>query len=274
MDADMQSHPPRSLGYIDHLSKCKQLSEEGWNIYASREVVQAESMKCPVTVCGDIHGQYYDLIGLFLFHISGPCPDTKYLVIGDYVDRGCHSVESVSLLISLKIRYLKRITILRGNHESRQCLRKYVSTNVWTFCMDLFDYFPITALAKNESFYLHRGLGPSISTLDEVRAIGRVQEPPHSGAMSGWTISLRGAGHASGMRFVARAHQMVMDRYFWPHDRHVVTAFRPKLLLPLCGNQAAIIGIDENLNYKFIQFDRSPRYGEPKVQRRTPDYFL
>ncbi|KAB8237495.1 Metallo-dependent phosphatase-like protein [Aspergillus alliaceus] len=237
----------------------------------AREVVQAESMKCPVTVCGDIHGQYYDLIGLFLFHISGPCPDTKYLVIGDYVDRGCHSVESVSLLIALKIRYLKRITILRlGFYD--ECLRKYVSTNVWTFYMDLFDYFPITALAKNQSFYLHGGLGPSISTLDEVRAIGRVQEPPHSGAMC--DLHWEALSHASGMRFVARAHQMVMDRYFWPHDRHVATVFRPKLLLPLCGNQAAIIGIDENLNYKFIQFDRSPRYGEPKVQRWTPDYFL
>lgn len=179
-------------------------------------------------------------------------------MLGDYVDRGYHSVESVSLLVALKVRYPKRITILRGNHESRQitqvygfydeCLRKYGNARVWTLFTDLFDYLPLTALIDNRIFCLHGGLSPSIDTLDHVRKVDRVHEPPHEGPMCdllwsdpddryGWGISPRGAGytfgkdisdafnHNNGLSLIARAHQMVMDGYLWSHDRNVVTVF-------------------------------------------------
>lgn len=135
--------------------------------------------------------------------------------MGDYVDRGYYSVETVTLLVALKLRYRDRVTILRGNHESRQitqvygfydeCLRKYGNANVWRFFTDLFDYLPLTALIENQVspgldlsvnflvhrvtyvhlqiFCLHGGLSPSIDTLDHVRSIDRVQEVPHEGPM-------------------------------------------------------------------------------------------
>lgn len=109
---------------IEQLMKCQPLPENEVKALCdkAREILIEESnvqpVRCPVTVCGDIHGQFQDL--LELFRIGGYCPDTNYLFMGDYVDRGYHSVETVSLLVALKLRYRERITILRGNHESRQ----------------------------------------------------------------------------------------------------------------------------------------------------------
>lgn len=112
------------------------------------------NVRAPVFMCGDVHGQFYDL--LELFKIGGPIPYSNYLFLGDYVDRGYYSLETVCLLLALKVRYKDRLTILRGNHESRsitqnygfydECLRKYENANVWKLLTDLFDYLPLTAV--------------------------------------------------------------------------------------------------------------------------------
>ncbi|KAG1569207.1 hypothetical protein G6F50_006590 [Rhizopus delemar] len=297
--------------WIAQLQDCKQLSENDIKKLCdkAREILMQESnvqpVKCPVTVCGDIHGQFHDLQELF--RIGGNSPDTNYLFMGDYVDRGYYSVETVTLLVCLKVRYKDRVTILRGNHESRQitqvygfydeCLRKYGNASVWKMFTDLFDFLPLTAIIEDQIFCLHGGLSPSIDTLDQIRSLDRIQEVPHEGPMCdllwsdpddrcGWGISPRGAGytfgqdisetfnHNNGLTLVARAHQLVMEGYNWGHDQNVVTIFSAPNYCYRCGNQAAIMEIDEHMKYTFLQFDPAPRKGEPHVTRRTPDYFL
>lgn len=142
-------------------------------------------------ICGDIHGQFYDLVELF--KVGGECPDKNYLFLGDFVDRGYYSVETFLLLLALKVRYPDRITLIRGNHESRQitqvygfydeCLRKYGSVNVWRYCTEIFDYLSLSAIIEDKIFTVHGGLSPSINTLDQIRVIDRKQEVPHDGAM-------------------------------------------------------------------------------------------
>lgn len=196
-------------------NEVKDLCEKAKEILTKEQNVQP--VRCPVTICGDIHGQFHDLIELFL--IGGNCPDTNYLFMGDYVDRGYYSVETVTLLVAMKVRFRDRITILRGNHESRQitqvygfydeCQRKYGNANVWKYFTELFDLLPLTSVVENEIFSLHGGLSPSLETLDQIRNLDRIQEVPHEGPMcdllwsdpderTGWGISPRGAGYTFG----------------------------------------------------------------------------
>jgi serine/threonine-protein phosphatase 4 catalytic subunit len=105
--------------------------------------------------------------------------------MGDYVDRGHNSVETFLYLIALKVRYKNRVTLLRGNHESRiitqvygfydECMKKYGSLNVWRYCTDLFDYLTISAIVEDKIFCVHGGLSPNIKTIDEIRSFDRIK---------------------------------------------------------------------------------------------------
>jgi serine/threonine-protein phosphatase 2A catalytic subunit len=297
---------------IDQLLLCKPLPED--NIKAlcdkAKEILVNESnvqpVRTPVTICGDIHGQFYDLKELF--KIGGELPDNNYLFMGDYVDRGYYSVETVTLLVTLKVRYPSRITILRGNHESKQitqvygfydeCLRKYGNANVWQYFTSLFDYLPLTAVVEGNIFCLHGGLSPSIDTLDQIKQLDRIMEVPHEGPICdllwsdpddrcGWGISPRGAGysfgqdiseqfnHSNDLKLIARAHQLVMNGYNWSHDRNIITVFSAPNYCYRCGNEAAIMEVDEFMKYTFLQFNPAPKQNElGNINRRTPDYFL
>lgn len=111
-------------GWIETIRQCKYLPEPELRKlcdYVSdllMEECNVQPVSTPVTVCGDIHGQFYDL--LKLFKVGGELPKTNYIFMGDFVDRGHYSLETFTLLMALKARYPDKITLLRGNHESRQ----------------------------------------------------------------------------------------------------------------------------------------------------------
>ncbi|KAF4395911.1 hypothetical protein G4B88_028081 [Cannabis sativa] len=289
---------------IEQLKKCEPLKESEVKALCLKamEILVEESnvqrVDAPVTICGDIHGQFYDMKELF--KVGGDCPKTNYLFLGDFVDRGFYSVETFLLLLALKViqlklqvRYPDRITLIRGNHESRQitqvygfydeCLRKYGSANVWRYCTDIFDYLSLSALIENKIFSVHGGLSPAISTLDQIRIIDRKQEVPHDGAMcdllwsdpedivDGWGLSPRGAGflfggsvvtsfnHTNNIDYICRAHQLVMEGYKWMFNSQIVTVWSAPNYCYRCGNVAAILELDENLNKQFRVFEAAPQ---------------
>jgi serine/threonine-protein phosphatase 4 catalytic subunit len=269
---------------IEQLKRCEYIKEsEVKSLCAkAREILVEESnvqhVDAPVTICGDIHGQFFDLKELF--NVGGECPDTNYLFMGDFVDRGFYSVETFLLLLALKVRYPDRITLIRGNHESRQitqvygfydeCLRKYGSVNVWRYCTEVFDYLSLSALIEGKIFCVHGGLSPSINSLDQIRTIDRKQEIPHDGSMcdlmwsdpediDGWGLSPRGAGYLFGgditaqfneankIELIARAHQLVMEGYKYMFNESLVTVWSAPNYCYRCGNVAAILELDEHL---------------------------
>ena len=192
------SNPSTDLDkQIERLMQCEYLTEQEVCdlCVKAKEILVDEGnvqyVSAPITICGDIHGQFYDLKELF--KRGGLCPNTSYLFMGDFVDRGYFSVETFLLLLALKVRYPDRITLIRGNHETRQitqvygfyeeCLRKYKSVNVWRYCTDIFDYLSLAAIVDNKVFCVHGGLSPSIQTIEQIQILERKQEVPHEGAM-------------------------------------------------------------------------------------------
>ena len=301
---DEQIEQLRKCQYITEI-EVKLLCEKAKELFIEESNVQ--SIDAPITVCGDIHGQFDDLTELF--NKGGKCPETNYLFMGDFVDRGFNSVETFLLLLALKVRYPDRITLIRGNHETRQitqvygfydeCMRKYGSINVWRYCTEIFDYLPISAIIDGKIFCIHGGLSPTIDTIDEIRNIDRKQEVPHDGAMcdllwsdpdqdlKGFGISPRGAGYLFGedvvttfedlnkINLIARAHQLVMEGYKLMFDGKLVTIWSAPNYCYRCGNQASIVKFDENLKKEAIFFSAASvedRRVPAKIP--VPDYFL
>jgi diadenosine tetraphosphatase ApaH/serine/threonine PP2A family protein phosphatase len=298
--------------WLETVRECKPLSEPDLKKLCEKvkELLLEESnvqpVNSPVTICGDIHGQFYDL--LQLFRTGGELPDTNYIFMGDFVDRGYYSLETFTLLLILKARYPEKITLLRGNHESRQitqvygfydeCQQKYASANAWKYCTQVFDYLTLAALIDGQILCVHGGLSPDVKTLDQIRTINRNQEIPHEGAfcdlmwsdpedIEGWQVSPRGAGWLFGsnatnefvrvnkLQLICRAHQLVQEGYkFMFPEKNLVTVWSAPNYCYRCGNVASILALDANLTRDFKIFHAVPDSERVIPARTTLNYFL
>lgn len=271
------------------------------------EESNVQPVNAPVTVAGDIHGQYYDLKELF--RVGGSLPGTNYIFIGDFVDRGAHSLETIQLLLCYKVKYPSHITLLRGNHETRstsaqygfleEIKRKFGNETPWNYFMDVFDYLPIGATIENEIFCVHGGLSPSLKTLDQIRLIDRVVDVPAKGPYADlmwsdpedsgidWRKSERGAGYLfgarpvkdfnfiNGLNLITRAHQLVMEGYqFWFKDQNLVTVWSAPNYTYKCNNKASIMKVDAYMEKTFEIFSAVPESSKVTDLDQVFPYFL
>jgi diadenosine tetraphosphatase ApaH/serine/threonine PP2A family protein phosphatase len=276
-----------------------------------REILVCESnvieVSSPVTICGDVHGQFYDVMELF--RLGGDPPQTSYIFMGDFVDRGYFSLETFTLLLALKAKYPDRITLLRGNHESRQitqvygfydeCMQKYSDVSGWKSCTLVFDMLNTAATVDGEIFCVHGGLSPEIQEIDSIRTLDRNCEVPINGPLCDllwsdpeetvelWQPSPRGGGYLFGnkavaqflwankLQLVARAHQLIQEGYQYLFDEQLVTVWSAPNYCYRCGNVASILCLDENLGRTFKKFDAVPddKRQTPKQSQQTK-YFI
>ncbi|CAF1013612.1 unnamed protein product [Rotaria magnacalcarata] len=161
----------------------------------ARQILEREpntlAIQRPLTIVGDIHGQFYDL--LTVLAAGGDPAKTRYLFLGDYVDRGQFECECIFLLFALKINYPQNVNLLRGNHETRQmtkafqfkleCKTKYGSLAFYDACMHAFDALPLCALVDSRFLCMHGGLSPDIRTLSDIASLDRFKETSYSGPL-------------------------------------------------------------------------------------------
>uniref|UniRef100_A0A0L8IH57 Serine/threonine-protein phosphatase n=1 Tax=Octopus bimaculoides TaxID=37653 RepID=A0A0L8IH57_OCTBM len=288
--------------WIEIAKECKYLPENDLKKLCELvcELLLEESnvqpVSTPVIVCGDIHGQFYDLMALF--RTGGEMPDKHYVFMGDFVDRGYYSLETFTLLLTLKAKWPDKIVLLRGNHESRQitqiygfydeCQTKYGNANAWRYCCKVFDLLTIAAIIDECILCVHGGLSPDIKTIDQIRTIDRNQEIPHKGAfyVESWTISPRGAGwlfgamvtnefvHINNLKLICRAHQLVHEGYRYMFDEKLVTVWSAPNYCYRCGNVAAVLSFTDCNNKEAMLFDAVPDNERVIPTRSTTPYFL
>ena len=245
------------------------------------------NLTSPFYVFGDIHGQYSDLIRFL--EMTGLPPNVKLLFLGDYVDRGNNSLEVISLLFCLKIKYPKHVFLIRGNHECSQvndnygfldeCVERYGETEgqtLWNNVNQTFRMLPICALINKKIFCTHGGISPDIKSFSQLNKLNRNSDIPNKGIIcdltwadpkrqvSKWKDSDRGVSYTFNrdalqefkkklnIDLVIRAHQVVDEGYQFFDEENLVTVFSAPNYCGYNRNNAAILKIKKDLDCSFI----------------------
>ncbi|KAF8276621.1 serine/threonine-protein phosphatase PP1 beta [Trypanosoma cruzi] len=246
-------------------------------------------LEAPVNVCGDIHGQINDLVEIF--RAGGMPPASRYLFLGDYVDRGKYGTEVISVLLGLKVLHPDKMYVLRGNHESESICRIYgffdevkrrFSVKLFKEFTDVFNCLPIAALIEEIALCMHGGLSPELRNLNQINQIRRPLVVPDAGLACdilwsdpeenscGWMQSQRGVSYTFGedvvrracenlkIDVVLRAHQVVDNGYAFFAERRLVTIFSASNYCGEFTNSGAMLMMDENCKCSFQVF--KPQY--------------
>ena len=237
------------------------------------------TIDAPIIICGDIHGQYYDLIRIF--ELNGYPPLNRYLFLGDYVDRGKYSIETVCLLFVMKMKFPEHVFLLRGNHEDEslnmtygfydECKRKY-NTKIFKMFTEVFKWLPVAACVSNKILCMHGGLSPNLHHINNINKINRNVPIPDDGLLcdlvwsdpdkniSGFEENEdRGVSFVFGKDVVAdfikkndldlvcRAHQVVEDGYEFFANKKLITIFSAPNYDSEFDNSGAMMSVDQNL---------------------------
>ena len=239
-------------------------------------------LEAPIKICGDVHGQFYDLLRILEF--GGYPPDANYLFLGDYVDRGKQSLETICLLLAYKIKYPENFFMTRGNHECSSINRIYgfydeckkrFSIKLWKTFTDCFNCLPVAAILDDKIICMHGGLGPDLDKIDRIRNIIRPTDVPERGLLcdllwsdpddssNGFGINERGVSvvfngkivqnflKSNDLDLICRAHQVVEEGYEFFADRKLVTVFSAPNYCGEFDNAGAMMSVNENLNCSF-----------------------
>jgi len=284
LDVDDMIQRLLDVGYTGKVSKslCLKNAEIAGICQAAREVFLNQptlvELSPPVKIVGDVHGQYSDLIRLF--EMCGFPPAANYLFLGDYVDRGKQSLETILLLLCYKIKYPENFFLLRGNHECANVTRVYgfydeckrrCNIKTWKTFIDVFNCLPIAAIVASKIFCVHGGLSPSLHSMDDIKRIQRPTDVPDYGLLNDllwsdpsdtaldWEENERGVSYCFGkgiindflvrydMDLICRAHMVVEDGYEFWNDRTLVTVFSAPNYCGEFDNYGACMSVSEDL---------------------------
>ena len=239
-------------------------------------------LEAPIKICGDVHGQYYDLLRLFEY--GGYPPESNYLFLGDYVDRGKQSIETICLLLAYKIKYPENFFLTRGNHESAsinriygfydECKKRY-SIKLWKIFSECFNCLPVAALLDDRILCMHGGLSMELDKVEQIKTIVRPTDVPEQGLLcdllwsdpdpnvNGFAPNERGVSvtfnanivekflKANDLDLICRAHQVVEEGYEFFANRQLVTVFSAPNYCGEFDNAGAMMSVDDNLLCSF-----------------------